>query len=272
MKIFADFAKNLKLAKNPFWTMLATNSKQNRTNFSLMAKWIESGNSARVLDTFKARDPDCGLGMKSRLLVVAVKAGDVAAVTGLLALGADANHGSALSFAAERGDVDVCKVLVDNGAEVNPPGMTPLLHAAKVHHDGAVAFLVASGALKSHIHLHKTVKDYCKPNTTTCNLLTYGHPTYVSCEGNVATAQAFRTAHLPKKSPHNLIVGAIQGCYLDELRLFFAMKPTYQGTAKARARIIKAAAESKCEDIKQTVINHFKKVGVFSGKEKAVSA
>jgi outer membrane protein assembly factor BamB len=95
-----------------------------------------------------------GADLKEELLAAAKK-GDAAAVKALLAKGADVNAKSAygvtaLGFAADRGQVEVAKVLIEHKADVNVKDSfyqaTPLSWAASRGHAGVVKVLVEAGA------------------------------------------------------------------------------------------------------------------------------
>src|SRR5688572_25418794 len=85
----------------------------------------------------------------------AARAGDVARVTGALDRGADVNAGNrynatALFFAADRGHVEVIKLLIARGANVNALDtfykFRPLMMAAMNNHNAAVVALIEAGS------------------------------------------------------------------------------------------------------------------------------
>lgn len=85
----------------------------------------------------------------------AARAGDAASVKALLAKGADVNAkfrygATALSYASDKGHLEVVKVLLDNQADVNVKdtfyGATPLVWAAQKGHTGIVVALLDKGA------------------------------------------------------------------------------------------------------------------------------
>jgi ankyrin repeat protein len=87
-------------------------------------------------------------------LLSAIRQGDAAAVKALLAQGtpADAKYRydrTALSFAADRGDVEIVKLLLERGADVNAKdtfyGATPLTWAASNGHVEVARLLLARG-------------------------------------------------------------------------------------------------------------------------------
>lgn len=96
----------------------------------------------------------CVAGINDDLWVAARK-GDTTAVKELLAKGADVNAkfrygATALSYASDRGHLEVVKVLVEHGADVNVRdtfyGASPLSWAASKGHIEVVRFLLEKGA------------------------------------------------------------------------------------------------------------------------------
>ncbi|MGH7601057.1 MAG: ankyrin repeat domain-containing protein, partial [bacterium] len=88
-------------------------------------------------------------------LWAAARKGDASAVKALLAKGADVNakfryNATALSYAADRGHLEVVKVLVEHGAELNIKdtfyNSPPLSWAAFNGHTEVVKFLLEKGA------------------------------------------------------------------------------------------------------------------------------
>jgi ankyrin repeat protein len=92
---------------------------------------------------------------KNTPLMDKVVAGDTAAVSALIAKGADVNaknnYGwTALSHAARAGNAELVKLLLAHGADVNArdgSGWTPLMRAAMKGHAEAVRVLLEHGAL-----------------------------------------------------------------------------------------------------------------------------
>jgi Ankyrin repeats (3 copies) len=88
-------------------------------------------------------------------LLLAVRTGDVAALKAVLASGVNVNtkfryDRMALSFAADRGNVEVVKVLLDAGADVNARdtfyGMDAMSQALNKKHTAIVRMLLKKGA------------------------------------------------------------------------------------------------------------------------------
>jgi hypothetical protein len=89
------------------------------------------------------------------LLLQAVRKGDLAAVKAALDAGVPADakfryDRTALSFAADRGQVEIVKLLLERGADVNAKdsfyGVTPLVWAANNGHADVARILLARGA------------------------------------------------------------------------------------------------------------------------------
>lgn len=93
-------------------------------------------------------------------LLAAARKSDTEAVKSLLAKGADVNAktrygATALSYACDRGSLDVVKVLVEHGADVNVKdtfyGATPLTWAASNNHVEVVKLLLEKGAQSKEV-------------------------------------------------------------------------------------------------------------------------
>lgn len=126
------------------------------------------------------RKGDCVMGnvnAKNRhghtALMDAAKAGDLDAVTDLLARGADITARSeknktALHYAAANGHVDVVKLLISKGAEIDPrdrDGHTPLMLAAIYGCNHTVQALVQAGAdVNSKTPTGNTARAYAVNN------------------------------------------------------------------------------------------------------------
>ena len=112
--------------------------------------------SATILALTLAVTPQTARQNRSQRGVVnAARAGDVARVTKALDSGAEVNSGNrykatALFFAADKGHVEVIKLLIDRGAEVNALDsfykFRPLMMALMNNHTGAVSVLLERGS------------------------------------------------------------------------------------------------------------------------------
>ncbi len=104
------------------------------------------------------RVPDFDQRPQSKALMDAISANDISAVKRLLDSGVspDSVFGSgegwgqsALSLAAANGDIDIVRLLVSRGADVNAPdpwGGTPIIGASISGYSDNVEFLIANGA------------------------------------------------------------------------------------------------------------------------------
>ena len=104
----------------------------------------------------RGTSPDTSDQEGNSLLMLAARAGHVAVVSYLLARKATVNARSrfgdtALLAASLKGHVEVAKVLLAGGAELNPPGWTPLHYAAFEGRAEMVKFLLDKGAGKNAV-------------------------------------------------------------------------------------------------------------------------
>ena len=112
-------------------------------------------------------------------LIAAVRAGDAAGVRAALAAGANPAardpespaHSTALAGAAGRGNLEMIRLLLDAGADVNDggPHVRPLCRAAHVGHLDAVKLLVAHGA---DVNLPDPDPRHPEPRRTRCTTRT----------------------------------------------------------------------------------------------------
>ena len=104
----------------------------------------------------RGTSPDTSDQEGNSLLMLAARAGHVTVVSYLLARKATVNARSrfgdtALLAASLKGHVEVAKVLLAGGAELNPPGWTPLHYAAFEGRAEMVKFLLDKGAGKNAV-------------------------------------------------------------------------------------------------------------------------
>lgn len=111
-----------------------------------------------IVKILEGAEPETAVKAASDALSSAVQAGDVASVRKALSSGADPNApylGQSLLFsAAENDHIEVVKVLLDSGADVDlgwaALDTTPLIAAANKGHDEIVQILIAAGANVEH--------------------------------------------------------------------------------------------------------------------------
>ena len=108
----------------------------------------------RLLD--RGNSPDTTDAAGNSLLMVASRQGHRDVVAFLLSRKASVAHASkvgdtALKMASLKGKLEVARLLVENGAEINPAGWTPLHYAAFEGHPEVVKFLLEKGANKNAV-------------------------------------------------------------------------------------------------------------------------
>lgn len=165
-----------------------------------------------------------------------VKQGDIAGVASALDKGAAVNEVdgvTALYIACEGGNVEIAKLLIDRGADVNMPvswQRTPLYAANKGGHADIVKLLLDKGAnpnqvAKAQTPLHVAAENGC--------LQCVIHLVDAGAEVNALTSNGSPPIHLAKLSGHDDVVAY--------LRSHGAGRPAI---APISARLASASAES----------------------------
>lgn len=189
-----------------------------------------------------------------------VRNGDVAAVTSALDKGADINEidgVTALYIACEAGNVELAKLLIKHGADVNLPvswQRTPLYAANKAGYADIVKLLLDNGAnpnqvAKAQTPLHVAAEKGC--------LQCVIHLVDAGAEVNALTSNGNPPIHLAKLSGHEDVVAY--------LRSHGAVRP---GLAPISARLASASAESGKEIFGRTCgVCHLAAPGVKVSKK-----
>ena len=86
-------------------------------------------------------------GHQNGLVAVAARGFHTEAVRYLLRFGADAKKGEALAEAAGAGSLDICRMLIENGASPQLGDPLPIVRAVKIEHIGIFDMLWENGAL-----------------------------------------------------------------------------------------------------------------------------
>jgi len=142
-----------------------------------------------------------------------VKSGDLVGVTSALDKGAAVNEVdgvTALYIACEGGNVEIAKLLIDRGADVNLPvswKRTPLYAANKGGHADIVKLLLDNGAdpnqlAKSQTPLHVAAENGCLPCVV--------HLVDAGAEVNALTSNGSPPIHLAKLAGHDDVVAYLR--------------------------------------------------------------
>jgi len=137
-----------------------------KSNYTLVEKMIKNGIK---INEIRDSDEKC-MTVGETVLILASTAGDIKMVKLLLSFKADpnvTNEGySALRYASEQGHVEVIKLLIESGAQIDfadPDGFTALMSAAANDKTDAIKYLLDKGAKKSLVDSKKrTAYDYAK--------------------------------------------------------------------------------------------------------------